>query len=262
VPNPSASQHGKVAPANKDQASPGHLRGDGSGNFADEGADALSDRTQRRHSTFPERDQDESEQRHDRLEESLDRLQQLSERVDETREGLFQGRPKRRGCLAKWRLRVVIGSGTLTGVHEALQGSPGHAKDPGLRRSIVFFVTLRLGRVTLSTGLAASSFVSRLLQGLLHLVLNLPTQRLQRFVDFAFDLFAGQLERLLHLLAHGLSDLTLQLTEDWLDGLANLLLKCLTQILLRGSGIFLVTILLLVGPTPFWPLFPVLSPGF
>jgi len=80
----------------------------------------------------------------------------------------------------------------LTGLHEALQGSAGHAKDPGRAgRFIVLSVALPFGRVSLSTGRAAPSLVSRLLQRLLHLVLNLPTQRLQRFVDLTLDLFAG-----------------------------------------------------------------------
>jgi hypothetical protein len=54
--------------------------------------------------------------------------------------------------------------------------------------------------------------------------LNLPTQWLQRLVDFSFNLFPGQLERLFHLLTHSVSDLALQLAEDGLDGLTNLLL--------------------------------------
>jgi hypothetical protein len=74
----------------------------------------------------------------------------------------------------------------------------------------------------------------RLLQRLLDLILNLPTQRLQRLVNLALDLVAGQLERLFHLLAHSLSDLTLQLAEDRLDGLTDLLLQCLTQVQIVG----------------------------
>jgi hypothetical protein len=57
---------------------------------------------------------------------------------------------------------------------------------------------------------------------------------LQRLVDLAFDLFADQLERLLHLLTHGLGDLALQLPEDRLDGLTDLLLECLTQVEVVG----------------------------
>jgi len=67
---------------------------------------------------------------------------------------------------------------------------------------------------------------------------------------------------LLHLLPHGVGDLSLQLAENRLDSLTNLLLKRLTQILLRGGGLSLVSTLLLGGPTRFAPLPPVLSPGF
>jgi len=79
--------------------------------------------------------------------------------------------------------------------------------------------------------LVSLRLLSRPLQRLLDLVLNLLPQRLQRFVDFALDLFTRQLERLLHLLAHGLGDLALHLAEDRLDGLADLLLQCLSQVL-------------------------------
>jgi len=88
--------------------------------------------------------------------------------------------------------------------------------------------------------------------------LHLPAQRLQRFVDLALDLFARQLKRLLHLLTHGLGDLALQLTEDRLHGLADLFLKSLTEILLRGGGLSLVAVRLWRGPTAFRP---VLSPA-
>jgi hypothetical protein len=94
----------------------------------------VSDRTQRRHRAFPERDKDQPEQGHDRLEKPFDRLQQLSERIDETGKGLFQGCPEgRRG-----------------GAERCLIFSP----IPGLL-----------------TGLAASSLRSWLLQRLLDLVL-------------------------------------------------------------------------------------------
>jgi len=94
------------------------------------------------------------------------------------------------------------------------------------------------------TGLAASSLLLRLLQCLLDLILDLLTQRLQRFVDLALDLFASQLEGLLHLLAHGLGDLSLQLAEDGLDGLTDLLLKCLTKILVVPRRCLLIVLLL------------------
>jgi hypothetical protein len=85
-------------------------------------------------------------------------------------------------------------------------------------------------------GLAAPPGRRGLLQRLLHLVLHLSPQRLQRLVDLPFDLLAGQLERLLHLLTHGLGDLALHLSEDRLDGLADLLLQRLTQILIDVVG--------------------------
>jgi len=132
-------------------------------------------------------------------------------------------------------------------------------------RRIFLFVARLLGRLGLSPARSGPALRSRLLQRLLHLVLNLPTQRLQRFVDLSLNLFPGQLERLLHLLAHSISDLALQFAEDGLDGLTNLLLKRLTQIRLCRGGRSLVTTLLSRGPAsvlPFpLPCPPILSPG-
>jgi len=84
--------------------------------------------------------------------------------------------------------------------------------------------------------------------------LNLPTQRLQRLVYFALDLFARQLECLLHLLAHGVGDLPLELPEDRLDSLADLLLQCLTEILVALGRCSLIAVILGRALAALWSL--------
>src|SRR5207253_320119 len=96
-------------------------------------------------------------------------------------------------------------------------------------------LTLALSRA--ARLLAAPTLAARRLKCLLHLILHLPSQWLKRLVDLALDLVSGQLQRLLHLLAHGLGDLALQLAEDGLNGLTDLLLECLTEILVYRRGL-------------------------
>jgi len=104
-----------------------------------------------------------------------------------------------------------------------------------VRLTAFVLIVLSIGSLWTLTRFAAPSLGLGLLQRLLHLILYLPTQRLQRLVDLALDLLAGQLERLLHLLTHGLGDLALHLAKDWLDGLTDLLLQGLAEILV-GVG--------------------------
>ena len=117
---------------------------------------------------------------------------------------------------------------------------------------VCLFALLTSGLIAIAASLTSLSpaaivpVIPLLFDRLFDAVLHLLADRLQGLVYLVFHFLLREPERLLHLLAHRVGDLPLQITEDGLNGLPNLILQCLAQSL-RVALVGFLTVVALIG---------------